>query len=799
MNEKSKIVLFLIAILLTSSFTFPAISETLETEAIDENSTEPTRSLANSPWPCFGGNAQHTGLSKYDTSDNPGKQKWKFKTDDYVFSAPVIGSDGTIYFGFEDYNLYAVNRNGTLKWKFNTGNSVTSSPAIDSDGIIYVSSIDGYLYAIKPNGYQKWKFKTGSGGDSSPVIGSDGTIYVGSRDKNVYAIYPDGSLKWKFETEEDIHSSPAISTNGTIYIGSGYYGGYIYAITPNGKLKWKFNTGYIDSTPAIGSDGTIYISSKDDHIYAIHPNGTLKWKYNTGGDTESSPAIGSDGTIYVGSWDDHLYAINFDGTEKWKFKTGGNIDSSPAIGSDGTIYVGSWDDHLYAINIDGTEKWKFKTGLYVKSSPAIGSDGTIYIGSHDEYLYAIGKVPPLPPRNLQTTEGDGYIDLTWEASIDDGGTTITGYKIYRNVSFGEKSILTTIDSTLTSYRDDNVEVGQLYIYYVSAINNIGESNHSLKSRIIYKKGEPSIYLKDNDGDVLDEENSMVGGYPNIDLTDIKLWINEDYLLFEMSVKGEIQSAMLNSNLYDYGLDFFMNKTDNPANYMDSEFVLFYSLGKADIENMVTEEKHAIEALIVGNSTLRFFIPISFIDNNTDFKITAWSIYYFGVKTGDPIFDYDPFSKRWDESYTDSSLDAENIIGFNNPEMPENNRITILLIVLSIIIFIIIINLIFIFLSIHRKKKKEVNNKATKLDSSEQTLEVEPLTDEDNEDEDEKENSIIKPSNTFCTQCGIKIMVTNPKRPITIICPDCGNEYILKADNKEKPKIPERKMKKNLRN
>ena len=63
-----------------------------------------------------------------------------------------------------------------------------SSPAIGSDGTIYFGSYDKNLYAINPDGSKKWAFKTGNWVNSPPTIGNDGTIYVGSRDKNLYAI-----------------------------------------------------------------------------------------------------------------------------------------------------------------------------------------------------------------------------------------------------------------------------------------------------------------------------------------------------------------------------------------------------------------------------------------------------------------------------------------------------------------------------------------------------------------------------------------------------------------------------------
>ena len=315
------------------------------------------------------------------------EKKWAFRTGDWGASSPSIGTDGTIYVGSRDKNLYAINPDGSQKWAFRTGDWGASSPSIGTDGTIYVGSRDGYLYAINPDGSKKWAFKTGGDVDSSPAIGSDGTIYVGSWDKNLYAINPDGSQKWAFKTGKRV-SSPAIGSDGTIYVGS--YDKNLYAINPNGSKKWAFKTGDgVDSSPAIGSDGTIYVGSSDFYLYAINPDGSQKWAFKTVYIVNSSPAIGTDGTIYVGSWDKNLYAINPDGSKKWAFKTGNWVESSPAIGTDGTIYVGSRNKELYAINPDGSKKWAFRTGDRVESSPAIGNDGTIYVGSWDGYLYAI--------------------------------------------------------------------------------------------------------------------------------------------------------------------------------------------------------------------------------------------------------------------------------------------------------------------------------------------------------------------------------------------------------------------------
>ncbi len=479
---------------------------------------------------------------------NPnGTLGWRFKTGDSIWSSPAIGYDGTVYVGSNDGNLYAINPNGTLRWRFKTNGSVRSSPAIAQDRTIYVGSDDGNLYAINPNGTLKWKFETGDAVVSSPAIDRYGRIYVGSN--RLYAINSNGTIFWKLDVWEAFKSSPAIAADGTIYVGSG--DGSLYAVDTAGGIIWRFKTDdFITSSPAIAADGTVYVGSRDGNLYAIGPYGTLKWKFDAGQSVWwSSPAIAAEVTVYVGGYDGNLYAINPNGTLRWRFKTGDSVWSSPAIGPEGAIYAGSNDGNLYSI-------WKSvpspplflraNTGkgyvnlswsppaddggiriteyrIYRGTSPGAEEYVASVIGSvtsyHDivpsalqDYYYYVVAVndmgeseksteakakpgtPPSPPEGLKAELRSDGINLTWEPPKDDGGSDIVEYRIYRGKEEGGESYLVSVDASMNSYKDTEIERGTTYYYYIKAVNDLGESEPSNEVRVDTGERAPSLWL-----------------------------------------------------------------------------------------------------------------------------------------------------------------------------------------------------------------------------------------------------------------------------------------------------------------
>jgi len=83
---------------------------------------------------------------------------------------------------------------------------------------------------------------------------------------------------------------------------------------------------------------------------------------------------------------------------------------------------------------------------------------------------------PSAPQNLQATVGNAQVSLSWSAPSSNGGTTITGYKVFRGTSSGGESYLITV--TGLSYTNTGLTNGQTYYYQVCAVSAVGDGPNS---------------------------------------------------------------------------------------------------------------------------------------------------------------------------------------------------------------------------------------------------------------------------------------------------------------------------------
>lgn len=77
------------------------------------------------------------------------------------------------------------------------------------------------------------------------------------------------------------------------------------------------------------------------------------------------------------------------------------------------------------------------------------------------------------PVEAEVDEGQGRITIGWSVP-DEGGSSITEYRIYRRGETGDRQLIATIPAGTDTFVDGSVEAGVEYDYWVTAVNAAGE-------------------------------------------------------------------------------------------------------------------------------------------------------------------------------------------------------------------------------------------------------------------------------------------------------------------------------------
>ena len=91
-------------------------------------------------------------------------------------------------------------------------------------------------------------------------------------------------------------------------------------------------------------------------------------------------------------------------------------------------------------------------------------------------VIAIPATIPGSPLNLTASAGNGEVTLNWDSPLDDGGSWVTNYTIYRGTVSGEEVIL--VKANVLTHVDVGLTNGVTYYYKVAAVNSVGEGPNS---------------------------------------------------------------------------------------------------------------------------------------------------------------------------------------------------------------------------------------------------------------------------------------------------------------------------------
>lgn len=230
-----------------------------------------------------------------------GVQLWKLALTGTVDAGPALGSD-SIYLGVGN-DFRSISLSGTNRWSFPVGIATRGAPVIGTDGSVYFTSYNRTLYALTPLGSLLWSTNLPGLADGL-AVGGDGRIYAACNSERsgvsqLVAVKPDGSVAWSYNpVSSSLIGIPSLAPDGTIYVPASDR--YLHAVNANGTRKWRYLAAAQLDSPIVTGDGSIYLGATDG-LMAIGPDGNLLWKTNLQADVRVTPGLGVGGTILVGT------------------------------------------------------------------------------------------------------------------------------------------------------------------------------------------------------------------------------------------------------------------------------------------------------------------------------------------------------------------------------------------------------------------------------------------------------------------------------------------------------------------
>lgn len=238
-------------------------------------------------WPMYGGTAVHSRSQPNFTNVRVQQDtRWVFKTNGWIYGAPCVGVDETVYASSWDGGLYAINAtDGSQQWRYEVrrDEQIWSSPAVAvvSDSllstpvvVVYVGGNQSLLAITAPQSTGsgsapgawsvptlKWAVKTRAPIFASPTVDLDsgsGTIYIGSLDGTFLAVEPTaGRVLWSFKAGGPIYASATLYA-GVVYVATLFPGNVFALDAQTGAKKWSTSTSTSTVRSRSGASGAAF-------------------------------------------------------------------------------------------------------------------------------------------------------------------------------------------------------------------------------------------------------------------------------------------------------------------------------------------------------------------------------------------------------------------------------------------------------------------------------------------------------------------------------------------------------------
>lgn len=340
------------------------------------------------------------------------------------------------------------------------------------DGTIYVPNascfsdargVDEQGVAVSQDNGVTWAIRTVPGSrpsswDPSVSVGTDGTVYFGYADADQLprvAVSHDRGVNWV--NDSAVNGAFAIKTLAfpAIAAGDGDRAAYAFLATMDPGVAMGSGTGFKGVWHLFVA--ATYDSGRSWVTTDVTPNDPVQ-RGNICDAGLSCPSDPIDTRNLLDFMD-----VQIDNKGRILVGYADGCTSPDCIaGVDRTGPNGTPDGRVDSFDNDGAEK----------ATIARQAGGKPLFKAFDPPIPAA----PAPPQLIAGSDGQSAF-LTW-STPDDGGSAITGYKIYRGMGTGTEALLTSVGADSNSYRD--AANGSSLFYRVSAVNGVGEGARSSK-------------------------------------------------------------------------------------------------------------------------------------------------------------------------------------------------------------------------------------------------------------------------------------------------------------------------------
>jgi hypothetical protein len=360
--------------------------------------------LAGSPWPMNGYCPARRARSPIVGPPKP-LHSWVQPLGEaagFLWSAPVLGADGTVFVTAGNDYVAAFTPDGTPLWEHalpgTPGGLLEIAPALAADHTLRVIDFNAALYFVVPidgGTATATPLPGGQAGEGELTIVSGGASYFGDQDGYIDAVTAGAQTIWRTPASSNESDYIGVNAAGAIFSGYSGAGAYLAEVSPDGgALVWSSGTigGDRLTQVSVAVDQTVRAASYSN-VYSFDPSRAedagLVWVRGLA--QNEGIAVSDDGWTYAttgsGPPDGGPSGVyGYDPTGATVVAAAGENCSAPIVDAAQNVYafcdgtVAAFSPHLAAPlwSVDLGTTFPAYAGMMLDDTVVLGQNGDVY-------------------------------------------------------------------------------------------------------------------------------------------------------------------------------------------------------------------------------------------------------------------------------------------------------------------------------------------------------------------------------------------------------------------------------------